>query len=88
MPLIPALERQRPADFRVQGQPGLHKETLSWKTKKRKKKERKRERASKQTEQNYLEHPSIASCTSCLQVPALFEFLTWFPLLMNSSVEV
>jgi hypothetical protein len=26
MPLIPALERQRQADFRVQGQPGLQSE--------------------------------------------------------------
>jgi len=32
-PLIPALGRQRQVDFWVQGQPGLHRETLSWKTK-------------------------------------------------------
>ena len=30
-PLIPALGRQMQADFRVHGQPGLHRETLSQK---------------------------------------------------------
>ena len=33
-PLIPALGRQRQANFRVRGQPGLHRETLSQKPKK------------------------------------------------------
>jgi hypothetical protein len=32
-PLIPALRRQRQADFWVRGQPGLYRETLSWKNK-------------------------------------------------------
>ena len=32
-PLFPALGRQRQVDFWVQGQPGLYRETLSWKTK-------------------------------------------------------
>jgi hypothetical protein len=50
MPLIPALGRQRQADFWVRGQPGLqskfqdsqdYRETLSEKAKKKKKKERK-----------------------------------------------
>jgi hypothetical protein len=47
MPLIPALGRQRQADFWVRGQPGLqselqdsqgylYRETLSWKTKQKK----------------------------------------------------
>jgi hypothetical protein len=36
-PLVPALRRQRQADFWVRGQPGLHRETLSQKNQKRKK---------------------------------------------------
>ena len=36
MPIISALGRQRQADFCVPGQPGLYRETLSWKKEKEK----------------------------------------------------
>jgi hypothetical protein len=46
-PLIPALRRQRQADFWVRGQPGLYREILSRKTKKNKTKQKKQTTASK-----------------------------------------
>ena len=80
MPLIPALGRQRQADFCVRGQPGIYRETLSLKTKtnkeeeeeegkekkkKRRKTRRRRERRRKKKRKKRRRGVSVVESTGC-----------------------